>query len=881
MGRIPPVTGADNERPDGALLIRAIAAHDGVVGDPAGFGAEARSVVLDARRAGAAEALVVALRAVAWSERAQQRNVPALRLLMEASRLARRAALPHRLGEVLMTRAAVNLELGKTTSARRDLDRAGELVTAAGSPDLQLKRAVLLCNVGHVASGAEILREILSVPAVPVDVRTRVANNLALAESLLGDFDRALEHIDLAVTLAPEVGPAFVGFVAHNRGVVLAQAGRLSEGLRQFDDAIDLLTYAGLPLGEFYAEHTETLLALRALPEAADLGRRAADALELNDVPLIATEARLRLAEIVLLAGDAEGARVAADRAIGQFRSQRRPGWTALATVVSVEAGRQSARSRTEDVGRACRAADTLNRLGMVAGAVAADVVAGRVASAAGRSRMARRRWMSAYDRSRDGAVLLRLQGRLAAALAAAAAGDGTAVLAHCRAGLDDLAAHRAALPSMELRALASGHGVELGQLGLGVLLRSGRPARMFDWTERTRAAALLMAAPPPPDAVIGERAALAALRMELTEARRETGVEPAALLARQAAGEARIRRATWGRRALPGTPGAVHPASEVRDLLDARILVSYVRNGADLLALVVDRTRTRVVELGPLAPLRFEADSLLFALRRLTRPGRPAALESARASAEHALGTLRRLVVGPLALDPDVPLVVVPTGDTHRVPWSALHDGPISVAPSASLWVATRLRPATLGPVLVVAGPGLHGAESEAAAVAACHPGALVRTGAEATTATVLDAMASAGLVHLACHGVLRSDNPIFSALVMADGPLTLHELDLRNIAPGRMVLASCDSAADTSYAGDEVLGFVGALLSRGTAGLVASTVPVGDSESIALTAHLHEGLAEGLTMAEALHGARAVQDTSDPRQFVNWCGFTAYGGA
>ncbi|WP_300012446.1 CHAT domain-containing tetratricopeptide repeat protein [Pseudonocardia sp.] len=875
------MTGADDESPDGALLIRAIAAHDGVVGDPAGFETEARSVVREARRAGAVEALVVALRAVAWSERAQQRNVAALRLLMEASRLARRGGLPHRLGEVLTTRAAVNLELGKTTAARRDLHRAGELVTAADSPDLQLKRAVLLCNVGHVASGAEILREILSAPAAPVDVRTRAANNLALAESLSGEFDRALEHIDLAAALAREVGPAFVGFVAHNRGVVLAQSGRLSEALRQFDEAVQLLTAAGLPLGEFYAEHTETLLALRALPEAAELGRRAADALELNDVPLIAAEARLRLAEVVLHAGDAEQARAEADRAIGQFRSQRRNGWVALATVVSVEAGRQSARSQAQDVGRICRAADTLGRSGMVAGAVAADIVAGRVASAAGRSGTARRRWMSAYDRSREGPVLLRLQGRLAAGLAAAAADDGAGVLAHCRAGLDDLAAHRAALPSMELRALASGHGVELGRLGLGVLLRSRRPARTFDWTERTRAAALLVADPPAPDAVIEERAALAALRAELAEARRGTGVEPAALLARQAAGEARIRRATWSRRASPGTPGAVVPASAVRDLLEDRVLVSYVRHGADLLALVVDRTRTRVVELGPLAPLRFESDSLLFALRRLTRPGRPAALEGARASAEHALATLRRLAVGPLGLDPDVPLVVIPTSDTHRVPWSALHDGPVGVAPSASLWAATRRRRGAPASVLVVAGPDLPGAEPEAAAVAACHTGAVVHTGSAATTASVLEAMSGAGLVHLACHGVLRSDNPIFSSLQMADGPLTLHELDLRGIAPARMVLASCDSAADTSYAGDEVLGFVGALLSRGTAGLVASIVPVGDSESIALAAHLHRGLADGLRMTDALHRARAALDTSDPRGFVNWCGFTAYGGA
>ncbi|MDN5751006.1 MAG: CHAT domain-containing protein, partial [Pseudonocardia sp.] len=754
-----------------------------------------RAVVDDARRAEHTEALVVALRAAAWFERSQLANIRALRMLQDAARLARRAGLPHRLGEVLLTRAAVNLELGRVPAARRDLDRAGDLGT--GGPAVALTRAVLLCNSGDVAGGAEILRGVVAAPGVAVDVRTRAANNLALAESLLGDSREALRHIDLAVRLAPQVGQAFVGFVAHNRGVVLAQSGRLAEGLRQFEEATGHLVLAGLPLGEFSVEYAETLAALRALPEARELCLRAADELERHDVPLIAAQARLLLADIALLAGDAEAALAAAERAVAQFRTQRRRGWAALATVVEVEAARQAGRSRANDVARVCRAADVLARLGMVSGAVNADIVAGRVAAAANRPRVARRRWRAAHDRSRSGAVLVRLRGRLAGALAAASAGDRAGVLTHCRAGLADLAAHRAALTSMELRALASGHGVELGQLGLDVLLRSGRPARVFDWTERTRAAALLAVGAPAPEDLRGESAALAALRRELVEARRDTGVEPLELVARQTAGEARLRRATWRREASGAPAGSASSAREVRELLDDRTLVSFVRHGDALFAVVVDRARSRVVPLGALAPLRFEADALLFALRRLTMAGRPAALESARASAGHALRELRRRAVAPLGVDPAAPLVVVPTGDTHRVTWSALHDGPVSVASSASLWAATRVRPVGPRRVVVVAGPGLAGGEAEAAAVSACHPWATVLAPREATTGAVLDAMARAGLVHLACHGVLRSDNPIFSALTMADGPLTVHELDLRAVAPHRIVLASCDSAA------------------------------------------------------------------------------------
>ena len=124
---------------------------------------------------------------------------------------------------------------------------------------------------------------------------------------------------------------------------------------------------------------------------------------------------------------------------------------------------------------------------------------------------------------------------------------------------------------------------------------------------------------------------------------------------------------------------------------------------------------------------------------------------------------------------------------------------------------------------------------------------------------AATTDALAGAGLAHLACHGRLRSDNPSFSALELADGQLTVHELDRRGIAPTRVVLAACDSAADMTYVGDELLGFVSALLARGTRGVLASMVAVGDTESVDLMEQLHCGLAGGRSMPDALHAARA----------------------
>src|SRR5262249_1606203 len=179
---------------------------------------------------------------------------------------------------------------------------------------------------------------------------------------------------------------------------------------------------------------------------------------------------------------------------------------------------------------------------------------AGQAALAAAAPRTARRHLGSAAKLARGQALLVRLRGHLAQALEAATGRDSSEVLRHCRTGLTDLARYRAALPSMELRMLASGHGVELSQLGLRELLRGAPPTRLFSWMELTRAASLLFVELPA-GAVEEELTALRAVEHELRWARREQDREPAELLARRARLEAQIRRTTWtGQQGLSAT---------------------------------------------------------------------------------------------------------------------------------------------------------------------------------------------------------------------------------------------------------------------------------------------------------------------------------------
>jgi tetratricopeptide (TPR) repeat protein len=864
------------------LLLRASAAYRRVAAEPEIFGPEAMRLVAEAREAGDPAALVAALRAEAWFERIHLAHDRAKLLLDEAVRIARKHRLNDRLGDVLVTRGAVNHELGRLTAAKRDFDRATPLVGKAMAAELASQQGALYQNTGRLSEAADLYRRALADPDTPPEVRWKLANNLGIIEAQCGRSEAAVAFFDEATAAAEQAGPVAVAIVAEGRAWVAVQAGRLTEGLHLFDEATRLWEVAGLPLGELYAEYADALVDLRLIPEATERAHRAVEMFESQGVQLMGAEAQLRVARLAQLRNDPRAAVTAAERAADRLRRQGRASWAAQARLVAVDARRQMGESRPADLPMARRAAATLERAGMTSSAVEAYLSAGRAAEALGRAAVAVSAWTKAYELSRRAPVLVRLRGRVAAALAARLQQRYDLVLHHSRAGISDLARHRAALASTELRALASGHGTELGGLGLASLTRTRSAARVLDWMERTRAAALAIVDPPATEGIEEELGALRAVHADILLARRETGIEPRDLLARLAAVEDRIRRATWKHRSSAAASGAALSTATLRRLLDGQILVEYDVLDGDVLAAVLEPRRTRVVRLGPVEKARGEINALLFALRRLARGGSLTSATGARQSADFSLGRLAEMLIEPLQLPEHRGVVVVPVGELQRVPWSAVHAEPVSIAPSASLWARSRRRECGVdAPVVLVAGPELPGATAEVHALQTVHEQPTVLVPPASRVEVVTRALDGAGLAHLACHGYIRADNPIFSSMLLSDGQLTVHELDQRGIAPYRMVLAACESGSDVIYEGNEMLGFVSTLLARGTAGLVASAVVVPDWDVVPLMRSLHECVRHGHTLAEALHHARGRVDRQDPASFVIWCAFNAFGAA
>ena len=158
----------------------------------------------------------------------------------------------------------------------------------------------------------------------------------------------------------------------------------------------------------------------------------------------------------------------------------------------------------------------------------------------------------------------------------------------------------------------------------------------------------------------------------------------------------------------------------------------------------------------------------------------------------------------------------------------------------------------------MLAAGPGLGGALTELAALTAVYPDGLVFDATSSRVDVVLRALEGADVAHLACHGRLRADNPMFSSLDLADGPLTVFDLEKLERPPAVVVLAACDVGTTAVSAGDELLGLTAAFHRAGTGAVLASLVPVPDTAVVEMMVALHRGIAAGRSPADALARAR-----------------------
>jgi hypothetical protein len=403
-----------------------------------------------------------------------------------------------------------------------------------------------------------------------------------------------------------------------------------------------------------------------------------------------------------------------------------------------------------------------------------------------------------------------------------------------------------------------------LNSLAVSLLLRAGHTDEAFAAVEEERAISSLIRLRPGDDAAEEQLLSeLRAIRLQAAGPNSEEHVRD--LLRRQGEIERSLRdRAV---RHLDNQPAATtesrtgpdHGAVDVCFLIDEECVIALVSEP------------NRPIARHNLVPLKD--------LARLTR--------TARGSIERlAIGAHQWDSIGPALahdmakLDDMLIRPWLPTTPLNSIRISAPSDLDIAWCALPSLTTETL----TLGPlrapntprtsvrnptdITVIAGPNLANAETEVHRIHEVRAAKRI-TGPTATRDEVKAELARAHTVHLACHGSLRHDQPLFSSLELADGPLFLHDLARVGGVPEVVILSACNAGRSSASKGGTA-GFARTLRSLGAQTVIAPFATVNDQLVMASMVELHRHLAQGDEPAVALARARTAEHLLPAERFT-----------
>ncbi len=349
---------------------------------------------------------------------------------------------------------------------------------------------------------------------------------------------------------------------------------------------------------------------------------------------------------------------------------------------------------------------------------------------------------------------------------------------------------------------------------------------------------------------------------------------------------------------ALHGVAGEIAPLDFeglTRALGEQTALVEYTTLGGRLLAFVVARGRVEVVrdlcseeQLGAaLARMRFQMDALRYGARGL-RAHLPSLAERTR----RHLAALYDLLLRPLEnlTEGAQRLVVAPHRALHYVPFHALHDGAaylverreVSYAPSAGVLLHCLAKPRPRferALLLGVADEQTPRVRDEIETLAPLFPEATALLDARATLDALREGAPRADVLHLACHGQFRPDNPLFSSLRLGDGWLTVRDAYALELAGGLVTLSACETGVSAVAPGDELLGLARGFFSAGARTLLMSLWTVDDEATAETMSHFYARLLAGDSPAAALRRAQLSMLETRPHPFF-WSPFVLVGG-
>lgn len=784
--------------------------------------------------------------------------------------------------------ATSDSELSGLSRGLQTLAQAQQYVDELGDPSLdvvlQNQMGYMKVRGGHVEDGLKHLDRAVDLldHAAPGSGHAILLNR-GTAHLFRGDLARARTDLTRAAELAERfVLPIEEVKARHNLGYLEYLAGNLAVALRtmnevlavdvEFSRAVVLLDQSRVLFeAGLHREADESLVAAEKLFRVDRLWKDVA-------------EVELARAECALVCGEVAAARRLAGNARNRFRRRANDRWRRDAELVLLQADLAANRPGLRLAPVALRLADEFRAEGLAGRAHTAQLIAVEALLRAGHARKAREVAAVAGALQPGDAISARLQTRFVRAKLALATGTSAEARREIRAGLAELSRHRSRFGSLDLQTAGAVHGLRLTELDLELALDSGSASAVLAAVEQGRAiSSRLQPVVAPEDPLVADSLAeLRTISGELRAIESDPTAAKRVLALRRRTGEIqRILRSRAWQREGSGTARKPVTLAVMLEALSScgSVFTSYLESAGQLHALVLGAGRPRVVALAPAGVVnelgrRVRADLDVLANGRLSGPLSAVATGALRRS----LASLDEVLVAPLALG-DERLVLSPTGTLATLPWGllpSLRGRPIVVAPSATAWSTASASPPTSGladvlgsNVAVFAGPDLQFATDEASAIARLWPGSAMFRDGQAGQRELRAAMIEARVVHIAAHGRHQPENPLFSWLRLADGPVFAYEFDQMVPTAEHVVLSACELGQATIRPGDEPLGWTSVLLRLGTRSVVSGVARVHDEVANDAMQRYHRLLRRGTDSAAALAEAIAV-DVGVPAPFV-----------
>ncbi len=803
------------------------------------------------------------------------------------------------LAKLAMNLGSVHFQREQHARALEEYDRAAAIFARSAERDatvlaLDVNRGVVLSQLDRDDESLELFasleRECEKRGQELLLAQTRM--NMAVVRSQRGEFDQALAQLAEAARYFRQSGhPAYLASCLLNRAEIYQQLNLSKEAGELAVEAVPLFVETGLALDTALARAQAAIsrLEIGELKESlTELARARRIFVREKNASRVAVSDLLR-AEALRRRGRRKEALELARSVVRRFQEEGLLRWESAAAVLVArmenEAGNpgRSIELLTPLLGKIPRRIYPLVSLQAV-------IVLGEAQEMAGRKADARRSYLRGVRR------------------------------------LDDL---RIRIPTEDSKIAFLGDKGHLYDRLIGMELDRPRPSaeRLFAWMERSREQSLRdrLRSPSRFLDASSERRVPAADEEGLPGLRRRLSWLHARLSRLELEGPARrphalaVRRrlidaeAGWAKALREAGEGRVGAAGEPGEIDDEDIRIETVARklppgwgflsyhlapGASLVFAVSEgradwrrldpRARTMTAALADRLDFQWSAAAMDAALAG-DRSSLPGLCRTTNGLLDDAGGWLWDPVAS-MGFTPGTRWLVSPHGPLHRIPFHALRASgrylaeicELGVVPGAKAWLAMPDPPAVSEGRAWIAGlpaPELPGVARETDRIARILGRGRAERDLRPTAAALRASGIGAAIVHLATHGSLREDNPAFSSIELADGPLFVHDLAGQRFSGSIIVLSACSSGGSAAPAAEEWIGIGRGFLLAGASTVVAPLWPIHEAPTLGLMEEFYRALSSGSDPITALGHARRVR-LQNSRHPWEWAGFCVVGG-